>query len=270
MDIETSRLRESLLRLGQTVSEGLWEAQYDISEQCDISELQSEMHTQKRSKYMSSVYIRVGLLAVIWLHFGLKRGSAQVEGSVCSAKKRNPPVSSEQRVFRVGVLGIRGGAIKAFDEFNATFATFLNEDVGRRVYSSAVTFELVPIEFGNQALDDVNPDNVDFVFANPSMFSCIESRYRASAITTFISRRTVQGEAYALQEFGGVIFARADNDEITTVKDVAGHRIASVSLSGLGSGQMQFREFQKAGIHYLQDPSQLVFMETQDNIVHGV
>lgn len=83
------------------------------------------------------------------------------------------------------------------------------------------------------------------------------------------NRRTVNGQVYTLEQFGGVIFSRADNDEVQTIEDIRGKRVASVSITGLGSGQMQFQVLRQNGLHHLQDPKQLIFMRNQVNVVNG-
>lgn len=178
--------------------------------------------------------------------------------------------ASETLVCRIGVLAIRGREV-ALKDFNATFSTYLSAAVGQNIYNSSISFELVPIEFrkGDNPVEEFRPELVDFVFTNPSMYSCVESLHGAAPLATFINQRRVNGQVHELEQFGGVIFARSDNDEINTIIDIKGRRVASVSISGLGSGQMQFREMQRAGVHYLQDPSQLIFMENQGNVIHG-
>jgi ABC-type phosphate/phosphonate transport system substrate-binding protein len=80
----------------------------------------------------------------------------------------------------------------------------------------------------------------------------------------------VGGEDFSLTQFGGVIFTRADNDEVNEIEDIKGKRVATVSITGLGSGQMQFRELQRAGLHHLQDPEQLLFTGNQGKVVQSV
>lgn len=178
-------------------------------------------------------------------------------------------ITGDSLVCRVGVLAIRGREI-ALQSFNSTFSTYLSHVVGN-VKGVPVSFELVAIEFqeGINPINEFRPSNVDFAFANPSIFSCLESLHNAAPLVTIINQRRANGQAYELEQFGGVMFTKADNSHIESVLDIQGRRIGSVSISGLGSGQMQFRELQQAGVHYLQDPAQLIFMENQGNIVHG-
>jgi ABC transporter, phosphonate, periplasmic substrate-binding protein len=98
----------------------------------------------------------------------------------------------------------------------------------------------------------------------------LEAEIHANSLVSQISRREVNGAVYNLTEFGGVIFTRSDNEAINDIVDLKGKRIGVVSIAGLGSGQMQFRELQRARLHHLQDPKQVIFMENQDKIVNAV
>jgi hypothetical protein len=171
----------------------------------------------------------------------------------------------EQSVYRVGVMAIRG-IETAFDEFSQTFSNYLSLTVGNR-FDPPISFETVPVAF-TDIVDRLS--TYDFVYANPSVFSCIESEVGANSLVSQIALRTVGGEKYSHTQFGGVIFTRADNDQVNRIEDIKGKRVATVSITGLGSGQMQFREFQRAGLHHLQDPEQLLFTGGQGKVVKSV
>jgi len=111
---------------------------------------------------------------------------------------------------------------------------------------------------------------IDFIYVNPSAYSCIESEYGANSLVSQISLRKVGGKQYKLTQFGGVVFARSDNDAITTITDIANKTAAAANIAGLGSGQMQFRLLQQAGMSYINDPIRLVFTSNQGKVVNGV
>jgi guanylate cyclase len=186
---------------------------------------------------------------------------AMAQGECVIAKMPTP----EQSVYRVGVMAIRG-IETAFDEFSQTFSNYLTLTVGNR-FDPPITFETVPVAF----TDTVHQlSTYDFVYANPSVFSCIESEVGANSLVSQIALRTVGGEDFSLTHFGGVIFTRADNDQVNKIEDIKGKRVATVSITGLGSGQMQFRELQRAGLHHLQDPEQIIFTGNQGKVVQSV
>lgn len=165
----------------------------------------------------------------------------------------------------MGVL-VNRGVETAFNEFNATFGVYLTASAGQR-FDPPIRFEMEPVKF-NTVYNDAS--KVDFMFLNPSAFSCIESEFGAQSLVTLRSRRKVGGKAYDLTKFGGVIIARADNNEVEQLLDLKGKIVAAVSISGLGSGQMQFREMKQAGMSHFTDLKQLVFTSNQGKIVNGV
>jgi len=173
----------------------------------------------------------------------------------------------ESVIFTVGVLANRGFSA-AYDEFNTTFSDYLSETAGKR-FNPPIMFQMKPLNF-NVLFDNVENSNVDFLYSDPSAFSCIDSEYSASSLVSQISRRIVGGEMYSLNRFGGVIFTRADRDDINTTFDIKEKVIACASISDLGSGQMQFRELVKKGISYFQDVKQIVFTSNEEKVINGV
>jgi len=175
--------------------------------------------------------------------------------------------SRHKSVYKVGVLAIRGKE-SAYKEFNKTFSDFLSETAGQR-FDPPIAFEMVPLDFVS-LFEDTDSGNVDFLYVNPSAFSCIESEHDARSLVSQISLRNVQGNSYNLRRFGGVIITRADNHNIHSIHDLRDKVIAAASISGLGSGQMQFRAMQEAGLSYINDPKQLIFTSDQGKVVNGV
>ena len=172
-----------------------------------------------------------------------------------------------KQVYTVGVLAIRGFD-DAYAGFNRTFNDYLTATAGQR-FDPPIQFEMIPLNFIS-LFTSTESSAVDFIYVNPSAYSCIESQYGASSLVTQISRRKVGGNTYDLKEFGGVIAVRANNTEINNIQDLKGKIIAAASISGLGSGQMQFLEMINSGMSYLQDPKQLVFTSNQNTVVQGV
>ena len=171
--------------------------------------------------------------------------------------------------YTIGVLAIRGDEA-AYEEFNTTFNTYLTEAVGKQRFTNpSIEFVMKPLNFLT-LFTDTETSQVDFIYVNPSAFSCIESEYGASSLASQVSHRKVFGVNYYLKQFGGVIMTLANRTDIMDITDLRGKRIAAASISGLGSGQMQFRQMLLAGLDYLNDPKQLVFTSNQDSIVPGV
>ena len=80
----------------------------------------------------------------------------------------------------------------------------------------------------------------------------------------------MRGHTYELDVFGGVIAARADNDDVNTITDLKGKIIAGGSISMIMAAQLQFYEMEKAGMSYVMDPKQVVFTGNQFDVVNGL
>jgi len=179
----------------------------------------------------------------------------------------NTTLYHHKRVYRVGVLGIRG-LEAAYEEFNRTFVDYLTATAGQ-AFDPPLAFEMKALDFGT-LFTDTAAAAVDFIYVNPSAFSCIESEFTAQSLVSQISRRKIHNKTYHLKMFGGVIMARRDNTAIQTIHDLKDKIVAAASISGLGSGQMQFLQMQEAGMSYINDPKQLVFTSDQGKVVTGV
>ncbi|CAB9496779.1 Receptor-type guanylate cyclase gcy [Seminavis robusta] len=183
----------------------------------------------------------------------------------CSASMvREYDASAHEPSYTIGVLAIRGED-QAYNEWNTTFGSYLTATAGRR-FDPPIRFSMKPLSLGSLFEEH---RQVDFIYVNPSAFSCIASEHGAQSLASQISRRNVDGKQYDLVKFGGVIATLA-NSTVNTLQDLKGKIVAAASISGLGSGQMQFREMQKAGLSYINDPKQLVFTSNQGKVVKGL
>ena len=173
---------------------------------------------------------------------------------------------STKDVYRVGVLA-NTGFDAAYSDFNSTFSDYLTATAGAR-FDPPIRFEMKPLDY-QLLFTDTEAGVVDFIYVNPSAFSCIESEYGAYSLASQVSRRIVAGREYELTRYGGVIIVR-DDSNVKTIQDIRGKSVACASISGLGSGQMQFRLLQQAGLSYINDPKQIVFTSNQEKVVNGV
>eukprot|EP00934_Nitzschia_sp_Nitz4_P003244 Nitzschia sp. Nitz4//scaffold256_size27904//19844//23755//NITZ4_008172-RA/size27904-augustus-gene-0.6-mRNA-1//-1//CDS//3329544420//3234//frame0 len=188
-------------------------------------------------------------------------------GPYCQIPLEFNETLGHKELYTIGVLAIRGEAA-AFAEFNSTFNEYLSETAGKR-FDPPIRFQLKALDFIT-LFSDVEQRNVDFIYVNPSAYSCIESEYEALSLVSQVSRRVVGGVTYDLKKFGGVIATLADRDDIQELADLRDKIIAAASISGLGSGQMQFKRMVDKGMNYLQDPKQLVFTSNQGLVVKGL
>lgn len=81
----------------------------------------------------------------------------------------------------------------------------------------------------------VNRGDLDFVLTNPEHYVTIRADHSLYAISTLMPL----AEGHPVTQFGGVILARADRDDITTLDDVRGKIVASPSEQSLGGYLMQ-------------------------------
>jgi two-component system sensor histidine kinase TtrS len=143
-----------------------------------------------------------------------------------------------------------------------TYATYLNETVGKALN---ISFEAVPMNFA-ETFDLVGSKAIDFIYTNPSAFSCVESEYGVAPIVSLRNFR----KGFTLNQFGGTIFTRSNRTDINTIHDLRDKIVEAVSITGLGACQMQWRLMIEKGINFLVDPAQVVFAFNQKKIVRDV
>lgn len=169
--------------------------------------------------------------------------------------------------YKVGVH-----ALTTLEETNDMYKHMLEEyltaTAGKR-FDPPLTFEAIPM-FSDTLYKAVDDGDIDFVFANSGIFSCIGIEWGAQALATAIARLEVRGLIYDLDVYGGVIFTQADNFEINTIYDLKDRIIGAGSPSVLAGGQLEIYEMEKAGLSYVMDPKQMVFVFNQEKVVEGV
>jgi hypothetical protein len=107
---------------------------------------------------------------------------------------------TQKRTYYVGVHAPTG-VETANIEFNMTFEAYLNEAVGKRWDP--------PIEFKMKATDDPlrdwldNGEEVDFMYTDTGMFSCIGTEVGAQPIATTIASLSARGRDYKLDIYAG-------------------------------------------------------------------
>lgn len=110
--------------------------------------------------------------------------SSKVLGQLLCEERRKIklPSNDSQTEYVVGVMAIRGTE-SAFNDFNATFADFLTMSAGSH-FDPPLSFSMIAIEPGT-ALDTFTAGGVDFVFANPSVSSCIDTEVGTNSLGKF-------------------------------------------------------------------------------------
>ena len=135
-------------------------------------------------------------------------------------------------------------------------AEYLSQSLGEKVL-------LVPLSF--KAIEPaVKTKKIDYLLANPAFFVRLKEKYGLYALASLLNSR--QGKA--LDQFGGVIFVRADSP-IKALNDLKGQKFMVVKLSSFGGAYMAFRLLLEKGINPFKD---LTVLEggTHDKVVMAV
>ena len=179
------------------------------------------------------------------------------------------PIDTQRHkeVYRIGVLAIRG-VEAAFKAYNSTFADYLTQTAGQR-FDPPISFEMIDLNW--QTMYEMTEANdIDFTFVNSAAATCLTAQYSTQSLATIVGSTTKDGKRYNMSKFGGLIITRADNEQIERIEDLEGKIIGAASISGFGSGLMQFYEMKKRGMSFINDPAQIVFTRNQNLVVQGV
>ena len=117
-----------------------------------------------------------------------------------------------------GALHAVRGFDAAMNDYNMTFAAYLTETAGKR-FDPPIEFEMAPATM-EQIYHGVEEETVDFFYSDPGLYSCVGVEHGAQPLATVISRLEARGHSYDLDVYGGVIFAKVDNDDISTILDL--------------------------------------------------
>jgi guanylate cyclase len=170
-------------------------------------------------------------------------------------------------IYTVGVHAIRG-LDAAFEETNKAYGEYLTNTAGAR-FDPPIEFQVKPFYFEGifKAIDN---GELDFLYANPGVYSCIGTEVGATSLVTVMQHLEVRGQTYDLDVYGGVIAVRRDNDEVNTIADLKDKVIGAGAIIDLMGGQMQIYEMERAGMSFVDDPKQVVFTKDQNDVVHGI
>lgn len=163
----------------------------------------------------------------------------------CIAKKRKFDPMIHDEVYHIAVHAIRGFEA-AYKEYNKTYAEYLTATAGQR-FDPPIRFEMKPVNFQG-LFDAVETEEIDFFYANPGIYSCVGVETGAQPLVTIVSRLDVRGYSYDLDVFGGVMFARADNDGVKGILDLKDKVIGAGAISMIMAAQLQFYEMEVAGL----------------------
>ncbi|CAJ1945944.1 unnamed protein product [Cylindrotheca closterium] len=174
---------------------------------------------------------------------------------------------TQKKLYHVGVHA-SAGIETAKREFNLTFEEYLNEAVGKRWDP--------PIEFKMKITDDSmrdwldNKEDVDFMYTDTGIYSCIGVEIGAKPIATTVARLESRGRNYELDIFAGTMMVLADNDDIGSIEDLKGKVIGAQAFSDFAGAQAQFYMMQKEGINPLIDAKQVIFTGNNEDTIQGI
>ena len=163
----------------------------------------------------------------------------------------------ESLTIKIGVLARRGQAA-CLQEWSPT-ARYLTENI------PGAAFEIIPLNF-QEITPAVKNARVDFVISNPYIYVELQKLYGVSRMVT-MKRLTPQGHTGL---FGGVIFCRANRQDIASLADLKGKSFAAVEETSFGGWIAAWREFKAFGINPARDFSTLKFGGTHDDVVKAV
>ncbi len=159
--------------------------------------------------------------------------------------------------IKIGVLAKRGSA-QCLQQWGLT-ADFLNRELPGH------QFQIVPLEF-DQVVPAVRDYRADFLLTNSAQYVELETAGRIRGVVTLIN--SVNGKATT--QFAGVIFCRADRDDIRKIEHLKDKSFMAVDPYSFGGWLMALRELRERRIDPDRDFSSLLFGETHDAVVYAV
>lgn len=214
-----------------------------------------------------TIRIALIILTVCSLSARTRQGSGVRAQEDCDFSTTKQDPFNHKSLYTVGVHSVRGLDVTLY-ETNKIYAEYLTQTAGKK-FDPPIEFRVVPYYFGD-LFSAIENGEVDFVYSNPGVFSCIGVEFGATALATVVKALTTHGRTYDLDVYGGVIAARRDNDQINTITDLKDKIIGAGSIVDLMGGQMQIYEMGRAGLSYVNDPKQVIFTDNQYDIVNGV
>ncbi|MBU0664325.1 MAG: PhnD/SsuA/transferrin family substrate-binding protein [Proteobacteria bacterium] len=167
-------------------------------------------------------------------------------------------LSADFQTISIGVLAKSGEDI-AVEKWSAT-ADYLSTTLPE------YHFIIVPLGF-KEIHETVKQGKVDFVLTNPAFYVELEKLYGVSRIATLINQNLPKQQTTT---FGGVIFTKADRQDINTLNDLKGKSFMAVDSLSFGGWIVAWREFFLQKIDPFTDFSSLHYAGTHERVVLAV
>ncbi len=110
----------------------------------------------------------------------------------------------------------------------------------------------------------VAASQLDFIFTNPSHYIVLRHQHKLTGAIATLVKKSNSGAA--TQNLAGVIFTRNTNNNIKTLADLKGQRVAIPGIKFMGGYQTQAYELLQAGIK-LPDDVKIIDAGSHDNVV---
>ena len=158
---------------------------------------------------------------------------------------------------RIGVLARRGKP-ECLRAWTPT-AHYLE----RRVHG--VRFEIVPLQF-EEVEPAVQRETVDFLVVNSAIYVEMQELYGVNRLATM----KTELDGVETMVIGGVVFARADRNDILDFKDLRDKSFVGVDEASFSGWLAVLRELKNAGLDPARDFTSLTFAGTHDKVVMAV
>ena len=193
----------------------------------EISMILNNLKLKLRLKNLKKML--AGLLAAVLFSILLSYALTYAD-----AQERENPV-------KIGVLAYRGP--ETAHEMWTPTAEYLSAQL------PSYSFIIVPLKF-----EEINPavqkGEVDFILANSSIYVELENYYGVTRIATMKNLSSAGGYTTL---FGGVIFTKADRNDISSLEDLKGKSFMAVDETSLGGWRVAWREFKAKGVDPYHD-----------------
>ena len=159
--------------------------------------------------------------------------------------------------FTIGVLAKRGYT-RCLNKWKNT-AYYLN------IWVPGYSFSILPLDF-QEIEEAVKSKKIDFLLANPAIYAEMENKYGLSRIATLKNSRLSK----VTTVFGGVIFCRADRNDIFRIADLKGKSFIAVSQTSFGGWYAAWKYLLDHDFDPFHNFSRLYFGHTHDAVVLSV
>lgn len=203
------------------------------------------------------ICLLVGMLQLVAAASAFAASEQDAHGKNGQALRAAADPDNGNKVVRMAAVAIRGKE-KAVEQWQPT-ADYLSKNI------PGYTFIVEPYEWAGMR-EAVAKGRADFIVTNPGMYVEFEAKYDVKRVATLVNVR----KGKRLTSFGVVLFRRADRNDIGSIKDIKGKRLAAVEESSWGGWQIGWHQLLELGINPYKDLRELTFVGSHDKVVYAV